>query len=87
MTDYMLSGNAAVAAAEAPSSVSAVLALSVSLGSLYLAESSFWTTATAIAGNRAGVVAGFMNTIGVIGGIVSNTLVAGLVKHYGIGMT
>jgi ACS family glucarate transporter-like MFS transporter len=83
MTGYMLSGTLLFAAAEAPSRVSAVLALSVSLGSLYLAESSFWTTATAIAGNRAGVVAGFMNTIGIIGGIVSNTLVPVLVKHYG----
>jgi len=44
-----------------------------------LAESSFWTTATAIAGNSAGVVTGFMNTIG----IVSNALVPALLKHYG----
>jgi MFS transporter, ACS family, glucarate transporter len=72
-----------LAAAEAHSRLSAVLALCVSLGSLYLAESSFWTTATAIAGNSAGVVTGFMNTIGILGGIVSNALVPVLLKHYG----
>jgi ACS family glucarate transporter-like MFS transporter len=82
-TGYMLSGMLLLAAAEARSSLSAVLALCVSLGSLYLAESSFWTTATAIAGNSAGVVTGFMNTIGILGGIVSNALVPALLKHYG----
>jgi ACS family glucarate transporter-like MFS transporter len=61
----------------------AVLALCISLGSLYLAESSFWTTAASIAGSNAGVVAGFMNTIGILGGIASNTAVPALVKHYG----
>jgi nitrate/nitrite transporter NarK len=83
MTGYMLSGILLLAAAQAHSRLSAVLALCVSLGSLYLAESSFWTTATAIAGNSGGVVSGFMNTIGILGGIISNAAVPALVKHYG----
>jgi MFS transporter, ACS family, glucarate transporter len=83
MTGYMLSGMLLLAAAHAHSRLSAVLALCVSLGSLYLAESSFWTTATAIAGNSAGMVSGFMNTIGILGGIVSNSAVPALLKHYG----
>jgi ACS family glucarate transporter-like MFS transporter len=62
-----------------------VLALCISLGSLYLAESSFWTTAASIAGSDAGVVAGFMNTIGILGGIASTSIVPPLVKHYGYG--
>jgi ACS family glucarate transporter-like MFS transporter len=83
MTSYMLSGMLLLTAAEAHSRLSAVLALCVSLGSLYLGESSFWTTATAIAGNSAGVIAGFMNTVGILGGIVSNALVPVLLRHYG----
>jgi ACS family glucarate transporter-like MFS transporter len=83
MTGYMLSGTLLLVAAQAPSRVSAVLALCVSLGSLYLAESSFWTTATAIAGKNSGVVAGFMNTVGILGGIVSTALVPALLKHHG----
>jgi MFS transporter, ACS family, glucarate transporter len=83
MTGYMLSGMLLLTAAEAHGRLSAVLALCVSLGSLYLAESSFWTTATAIAGNSAGVIAGFMNTVGILGGIISNALVPVLLKHYG----
>lgn len=83
MTGYLLSGMLLLTAAEAHSRFSAVLALCVSLGSLYLAESSFWTTATAIAGNSAGVTAGFMNTIGILGGIISNAAVPVLLKYYG----
>jgi ACS family glucarate transporter-like MFS transporter len=54
MTGYTLSGLLLLVAAQAHNRLSAVFALCVSLGSLYLAESSFWTTATAIAGKRAG---------------------------------
>lgn len=83
MSGYMLSGTLLLAAAHASSTISVLLALSISLGSLYLAESSFWTTATAIAGDKAGVVAGCMNTIGILGGIASNALVPVLLRHYG----
>jgi MFS transporter, ACS family, glucarate transporter len=52
MTGYMLSGTLLLAAAQAHSRLSAVLALCISLASLYLAESSFWTTATAHCRNQ-----------------------------------
>jgi ACS family glucarate transporter-like MFS transporter len=83
MTGYTSSGLLLLAAALVHGRPLAVLALCISLGSLYLAESSFWTTAASIAGSKAGVVAGFMNTIGILGGIVSNTIVPPLVKQYG----
>jgi MFS transporter, ACS family, glucarate transporter len=83
MTGYTSSGLLLLAAALVHRRPLAVLALCISLGSLYLAESSFWTTAASIAGSNAGVVAGFMNTIGILGGIVSNTIVPPLVKQYG----
>ena len=83
MTGYALSGMLLLAAAEVHGRLLAVLALSISLGSLYLAESSFWTTATLIGGSNSSVVAGFMNTISILAGIVANTLVPLLVNHYG----
>jgi ACS family glucarate transporter-like MFS transporter len=83
MSGYSLSGILLLVAAAVHGRMLAVLALSISLGAMYLAESSFWTTATAIAGPHAAVVAGFMNTIGIVGGIASTSLVPLLVKHYG----
>jgi MFS transporter, ACS family, glucarate transporter len=85
MTGYTSSGVLLLAAALVHARPLAVLALCISLGSLYLAESSFWTTAVSISGSDAGVVAGFMNTIGILGGIVSTSIVPPLVKHYGYG--
>jgi ACS family glucarate transporter-like MFS transporter len=83
MTGYSSSGVLLLVAALVHARPLAVLALCISLGSLYLAESSFWTTAASIAGSDAGVVAGFMNTIGILGGIASTSIVPPLVKHYG----
>jgi MFS transporter, ACS family, glucarate transporter len=83
MTGYTSSGVLLLTAALVRARPLAVVALCVSLGSLYLAESSFWTTAASISGSDAGVVAGFMNTIGILGGIASNSIVPPLVKHYG----
>ncbi len=83
MAGYLLSGILLLAAAEVHGRMLAVPALSISLGAMYLAESSFWTTATAIAGPHAAVVAGFMNAIGIVGGIASTSLVPLLVAHYG----
>lgn len=83
VTGYTLSGLLLLAAAMAPDRSLAVAALCISLGSLYLAESSFWTVATSLAKGNAGAVAGFMNTIGILGGIASNAAVPFLVAHYG----
>ncbi len=83
MTGYSCSGLLLLAAAQAHSRSIAVLGLCISLGSLYLAESSFWTTANLIAGDHAGVAGGFMNTIGLLGGVASNALVPLLVERYG----
>jgi ACS family glucarate transporter-like MFS transporter len=80
---YSVSGLLLLVAAGVNGRMLAVLALSVSLAAMYLAESSFWTTATAIAGSHGAVVAGFMNTIGIAGGIASTSLVPLLVKQYG----
>ncbi len=83
MTGYTLSGVLLLAAAMAPDRTLAVAALCISLGSLYLAESSFWAMATSLAKGNAGAVAGFMNTIGILGGIASNAAVPLLVAHFG----
>ena len=83
MIGYGLSGTLLLVAAAVPGRAAAVLALSVSLACMYVAESSFWTTATFIAGDNSSRVAGLMNTVGVVGGILSNTLTPLLVQHFG----
>jgi ACS family glucarate transporter-like MFS transporter len=83
MTGYTSSGVLLLIAALVHAPALAVAALCISLGSLYLAESSFWTTAVWIAGSDVGVVAGFMNTIGILGGIASTSIVPPLVTKYG----
>ncbi len=83
MVGYSLSGILLFVAAYADTRPVAVLALSLSLGALYLAESSFWTVANALDSQRGGVVSGFMNTIGILGGVASNALVPTLVIHGG----
>ena len=83
MTGYGLSGTLLLVAAAVPGRATAVLALSISLACMYVAESSFWTTATTIAGENSSRVAGLMNTVGVLGGILSNTLTPLLVHHFG----
>ena len=81
MAGYTLSGLLLFVAAFADATSIAVLALCLSLGALYLAESSFWTVANALDTERGGVVSGFMNTIGILGGVASNALVPSLVAH------
>ena len=83
MTGYTLSGTLLLVAAAVPGRAAAVLALSISLACMYVAESSFWTTATVIAGDNSSRVAGLMNTVGVLGGVLSNTITPLLVHQFG----
>jgi ACS family glucarate transporter-like MFS transporter len=83
MTGYGLSGALLFAAAEASSRTIAVGALCLSVGFLYFAEPAFWTTAVFLSGENAGAVSGIMNTAGIVGGILSTSLVPVLVKHFG----
>jgi MFS family permease len=83
MSGYSLSGVLLFVAASVQGRMAGALALSISLGAMYLAEPPFWMTATAIAGPHGAVVAGFMNTVGIVGGIASTSVVPWLVKHYG----
>lgn len=80
---YALSGSLLFVAAATASRPVAVAALSLSLGALYLAESSFWTTANAMNEGRGGAVSGFMNMVGILGGVASNALIPYLVKVSG----
>ncbi len=83
MAGYGFSGVLLLVAAVVPSRAAAVLALSISLACMYVAESSFWTTATTIAGDNSSRVAGLMNTVGVFGGILSNTLTPLVIHRFG----
>lgn len=80
---YSLSGLLLFVAAELHSLAAVVAALCVSVGALYFAEPAFWATAVHFSREHAGAVSALMNTAGIVGGIVSTSLVPVIVKHYG----
>jgi MFS transporter, ACS family, glucarate transporter len=83
MIGYGLSGTLLFAAAKSENRVACVAALCLSVGFLYFAEPAFWATSLHIAGENAGASSGIMNTAGIIGGIVSTSLVPIIVKNFG----
>jgi MFS transporter, ACS family, glucarate transporter len=82
MTSYSLAGVLLFVAAYAPGRSVCVAALCLSVGFLMASEASFWVSATYLAGDSGGAVSGLMNTIGILGGIVSTSLVPVLVAHF-----
>lgn len=83
MIGYGLSGILLFVAARADSRMLCVAAVCLSVGFLYFAEPAFWATALHVSGEHAGASSGVMNTAGILGGIVSTSLVPIIVKHYG----
>jgi len=83
MIGYGLSGILLFVAASAENRAASVAALCLSVGFLYFAEPAFLATALHISGEHAGASSGVMNTAGILGGIVSTSLVPIIVKHYG----
>lgn len=80
---YGLSGALLFAAARLNGRVAVVAALCVSVGALYFAEPAFWATAVHLSNENAGAVSGIMNTAGILGGIVSTSLIPVIVKYFG----
>ena len=83
MTGYALSGLLLFLAAYASRPSISVAALSLSIAFLMGAESPFWATATHLGGANVGTLSGIMNAAGVLGGILSTSLVPVLVEHFG----
>jgi ACS family glucarate transporter-like MFS transporter len=83
MLGYGLSGILLFAAAGSSNRVATVAALCLSVGFLYFSEPAFWATATFLGGESSGAVSGIMNTAGILGGIVSTSLVPVMVDHFG----
>jgi ACS family glucarate transporter-like MFS transporter len=83
MIGYGVSGVLLFTAALAAGRNASVAALCLSIGGLYFAEPAFWATAVHISGENVGASSGLMNTAGILGGIVSTSLVPVLVQHFG----
>jgi ACS family glucarate transporter-like MFS transporter len=83
MTSYALSGLLLFLAAYSGRAGISVASLSLSIGFLMCAESSFWASATYLGGARVGTLSGVMNSAGVLGGILSTSLTPLLVAHFG----
>ena len=81
MFGYSAAGILLFVAAYAPATALCVAALCLSVGFLMSAEASFWVSATYLAGEGAGAVSGLMNTAGIVGGILSTSLVPVLVAR------
>ncbi len=82
MVGYSVAGALLFVAAYAPARGVCVAALCLSVGFLMAAEASFWVSATYLAGAHGGAVSGLMNTAGIVGGIVSTSLVPVLVARF-----
>lgn len=80
---YISSGLLLLLAADSPYRSVSVIALCLSIGGLLAAESSFWSAISFLAGERTGAVSGVMNSVGVLGGILSTSLVPVLVSRFG----
>ena len=80
---YSLTGVLLLVAAGTPSRIASVTALCLSIGCLMGSEASFWSAASLLGGERSGTIGGLMNTTGVLGGILSTSLVPVLVAHFG----
>lgn len=61
----------------------ASIVLSGGVGALYIAQSSYWSVTADIAGNSAGVVSGFMNMGGQLGGALTASLTPAIAQRYG----
>ncbi len=83
MAGYSLSGLLLFVAAYASQRSLCIAALCLSVGFLMAAESPFWACATSFSGKHAGTVSGVMNTAGILGGILSTSIIPVLVAHYG----
>ena len=83
MMGYALSGLLLFLAAYSSAVWLSIASLSLSIASLMAAESSFWASATYLGGTNVGTLSGVMNAAGVLGGIVSTSLVPVLVQHFG----
>lgn len=61
----------------------ASLTLAAGAGSLYLAQSSFWSVSADIAGSSVGAVSGFMNMGAQLGGVVTASLTPWIADRFG----
>jgi len=83
MIGYCVSGILLFAAALAHNRIASVAALCLSVGGLYFAEPAFWATAVHLSEENVGASSGLMNTAGILGGIISTSIVPVLVQHFG----
>jgi ACS family glucarate transporter-like MFS transporter len=83
ISGYSLSGPLLFLAAYSSARWTAVAALALSIACLMGAESSFWSSATHMAGKHVGLLSGIMNTAGILGGIASTSLLPLIVQTYG----
>jgi len=79
----LVAGVFLVLGAEVESARLASVVLAGGAGSLYLAQSSFWSVTAGLAGSSSGSVSGFMNMGAQIGGMVTASLTPAIANRFG----
>jgi ACS family glucarate transporter-like MFS transporter len=79
----VLCGLILIVGSHVSSAALASVVLSAGVGALYLAQSSYWSISADIGGKSAGLVSGFMNTGGQLGGALTASLTPVIALHFG----
>jgi ACS family glucarate transporter-like MFS transporter len=79
----LLAGGFLIVGSQAPGAILATVLLALGAGTLYFAQSAYWALAADFGGPHAGVVSGFMNTVGMLGAFLTSSATPWLQNHYG----
>ena len=79
----LLAGAFLIVGSQAPGAILATVLLAMGAGTLYFAQSAYWALAADFGGPHAGVVSGFMNTVGMLGAFLTSSATPWLQNHYG----
>ena len=79
----LLAGAFLIVGSQAPGAILATVLLAMGAGTLYFAQSAYWALAADFGGPHAGVVSGFMNTVGMLGAFLPSSATPWLQNHYG----
>jgi ACS family glucarate transporter-like MFS transporter len=79
----LLAGGFLIVGSQAPGAIMATVLLSLGAGTLYFAQSAYWALAADFGGPHAGVISGFMNSIGMVGAFSTSIATPWLQNNYG----
>lgn len=79
----VLAGGFLIVGSQVPGAIMATVLLALGAGAINFAQSAYWALAADFGGPHAGVVSGFMNMAGMLGGFLTSSATPWLQNHYG----